>query len=114
MAYSFFKTPARFVAKFPRKDFIVLAVVIGIVLAIVAAAVINKNKVEIAESFSDLAEAAVNACESYPKIISGKVYGNEKCDCPPKVGEIKEHFGKMNVRKMNPVSHRTTNTQISR
>lgn len=102
MAYSLFKTPSRFFSKFPRKDFIVLVVVIGVVVAMIATTVMCQNKAEIAESFSNLAVEVVNACESYPKIISGKVYGNEKCDCAPKVAgdlaEIKEDFG--GIRKM--------------
>lgn len=91
MAYSLFKIPSKFLSKFPRKDFIVLVVVIGVVVAMIAAATMYQNKAEIAESFSNLAVEVVNACESYPKIISGNVYGNEKCDCAPKIaGDIAE------------------------
>jgi hypothetical protein len=122
MAYSLFKTPSKFISKIPRKDFIVLVVVVGITLLVISGVLIDKNKVEIAESFSNLTAEVANACESYPKIISGKVYGNANCDCPsgagaaPKVPgeavEIKENFrtckrmprigGKTNVGKFDP------------
>jgi hypothetical protein len=98
MAYSFFKTPSKFISKFPRKDFIVLAVVVGITLFVISGVLIDKNKVEIAESFSNLTTEVMNVCESYPKIISGKVYGNADCDCPSGGAagaaevEIKENF----------------------
>lgn len=82
MAYSnIIQAPVKFIAKMPRKDFIVLVVVIALVITGIAAALIDKNKVAIAETFSDLTASVVKACDSYPEITKGGVYSKEKCGC---------------------------------
>lgn len=112
------KSPVTFVAKMPRKDFVVLVVVIGIVAALIAGVIVNKNKVEIAETFSNLAVSVVKACDSYPEITGNKVYAKENCGClectnasygdvkaPVVIGPVanelvKENFGRMNMKKV--------------